>query len=70
MFGIYFFNNPGLFRILTDYGFNSYPLRKDFPLSGFEELRYNELKKKLINTQDFWLIYLKNHKNKQLNFKQ
>lgn len=53
MFGIYFLQNPELFRILTDYGFTSFPLRKDFPLSGFEELHYNEIKKKLINIQDF-----------------
>jgi NADH dehydrogenase (ubiquinone) Fe-S protein 3 len=48
MFGIYFCNHPDLRRILTDYGFNGYPLRKDFPLTGFLELRYNDQKAALI----------------------
>ncbi len=48
MFGIYFFNHGDLRRILTDYGFEGYALRKDFPLSGFIELRYCELKKRVI----------------------
>jgi len=46
MFGIYFNNHPGLRRILTDYGFESFPLRKDFPLSGYIDLRYDSFKKK------------------------
>ena len=45
MFGIFFNSNTNLVRILTDYGFEGYPLRKDFPLSGFIELKYDEGKK-------------------------
>jgi NADH-quinone oxidoreductase subunit C len=42
MFGIFFLNNPDLRRILTDYGFKGYPLRKDFPLTGYIEIRYDD----------------------------
>jgi len=48
MFGIYFTNHPDLRRILTDYNFQGYPLRKDFPLSGFIELFYSSINTKLI----------------------
>ena len=48
MYGIKFKNHPDLRRILTDYNFEGFPLRKDFPLTGHNEVRYNEDKKKVI----------------------
>ena len=48
MYGISFKDHPDLRRILTDYGFDGYPLRKDFPLTGHKEVRYSEDKKKVI----------------------
>ena len=48
MYGIKFNDHPDLRRILTDYGFEGFPLRKDFPLSGHNEVRYNEDEKKVI----------------------
>ena len=48
MYGIKFKNHPDLRRILTDYGFDGHPLRKDFPLTGFNEVRYSEKDKKVI----------------------
>jgi len=48
LYGIFFFNHIDLRRILTDYGFNGYPLRKDFPLNGFFEIRYDEDKQYLV----------------------
>ena len=48
MYGISFKDHPDLRRILTDYGFKGYPLRKDFPLTGHTELRYSEEHKKVI----------------------
>jgi NADH/F420H2 dehydrogenase subunit C len=48
MFGIFFINQFNLTRLLTDYGFQGYPLRKDFPLSGFTESRYNVIKNRVI----------------------
>jgi NADH-quinone oxidoreductase subunit C len=48
MHGVKFMNNPDLRRILTDYGFEGHPLRKDFPLSGFNEVRYDIIKEQVV----------------------
>ena len=48
MFGIFFNNHNDLRKILTDYGFKGFPLRKDFPLVGFKQLRYDEINQTLI----------------------
>lgn len=48
MHGVYIEQHPDLRRILTDYGFEGYPLRKDFPLSGYNEIRYDESQKRVI----------------------
>ena len=68
-FGIYFFLNKDLRRILLDYGFQGYPLRKDFPLTGFVELFYDDTIKKityekLTLSQEYrTFFYTKNHVN-------
>ena len=49
MYGVSFENHPDLRRILTDYGFKGYPLRKDFPLTGHTEVRYSEEHKKVVS---------------------
>ena len=48
MYGVYFDNHPDLRRILTDYGFEGHPLRKDFPLTGYVELRYDTEQKRTV----------------------
>lgn len=48
MFGIFFSNHPDCRRLLTDYGFQGHPLRKDFPLSGYVEVRYDDSEKRVI----------------------
>jgi len=48
LFGIHFLNHPDLRRIMTDYNFEGHPLRKDFPLTGHTEVRYDDLEKKVI----------------------
>jgi NADH-quinone oxidoreductase subunit C len=58
MYGIVFENQPDLRRLLTDYGFEGHPLRKDFPLTGHVQVRYDETRKQVVNepvvlTQDF-----------------
>ena len=49
MYGVSFKDHPDLRRILTDYGFEGHPLRKDFPLTGHSEVRYSEDEKKVVN---------------------
>jgi len=58
LYGIFFSDHPDLRRILTDYGFEGHPLRKDFPLTGYVEMRYDDEQKRVIYepvklTQDF-----------------
>jgi NADH-quinone oxidoreductase subunit C len=48
MYGIIFLGNADMRRILTDYGFKGYPLRKDFPLTGFIELFYSDLRNHIV----------------------
>lgn len=48
MFGVFFHNHPDLRRILTDYGFEGFPLRKDFPLTGYIEIRYDDEKSNIV----------------------
>ena len=49
LYGILFSGHPELRRILTDYGFDGHPLRKDFPMSGFVEVRYDDAQKRVVN---------------------
>lgn len=51
LYGIFFLNHPDLRRILTDYGFKGFPLRKDFPLSGFNEIYYDDRTMSLISNK-------------------
>lgn len=48
LFGVFFTDHPDLRRIMTDYGFDGHPLRKDFPLTGYTEIRYDEEKKRIV----------------------
>lgn len=48
MYGVFFANHPDLRRLLTDYGFQGHPFRKDFPLTGFVEVRYDDELKRVV----------------------
>lgn len=48
LMGVFFVGHPDLRRIMTDYGFEGHPLRKDFPLTGYTEIRYDEEKKRIV----------------------
>ena len=63
MFGIFFYNHTSLYRILTDYGFKGHPLLKNFPLTGFIEIYYDDapktiLKEKVELMQEYRLFTL------------
>ncbi len=65
MFGVFFRNHADLRRILTDYGFKGHPLRKDFPLTGFVEVRYADALKRIVYekvslTQEYRIFSLEN----------
>jgi NADH-quinone oxidoreductase subunit C len=65
MFGIFFTKHPDMRRILTDYGFKGHPLRKDFPLTGFIEIHYDDFNKKINYgpislAQDYRIFYFNN----------
>ena len=71
LFGIYFLNHIDLRRILTDYGFKGHPLRKDFPLTGYTEVRYFHIEKRILVeevslTQDYRTFYFNNSWNKNI----
>lgn len=71
MFGIYFTGHFDLRRILTDYGFKGYPLRKDFPLTGYTEVRYFYNEKRILVepvslNQDYRIFYFNNSWNKNI----
>jgi NADH-quinone oxidoreductase subunit C len=65
MFGIYFKAHPDFRRILTDYGFKGHPLRKDFPMTGYIEVRYDAFLKRILYeglslTQEYRIFMLEN----------
>ena len=74
MFGIFFIEHYDLRRILTDYGFKGHPLRKDFPLTGFTEIRYYDSEKRIILeevslAQDYRTFYFDNTWSRTQNIK-
>ena len=73
LYGVFFYNHPDLRRILTDYGFQGHPMRKDFPLTGYVEVAYDEKLKRVISqplelSQEFRYFDFRSPWSQKLNF--
>ena len=73
LYGVFFYNHPDLRRILTDYGFQGHPMRKDFPLTGYVEVAYDEKLKRVISqplelSQEFHYFDFRSPWSQKFNF--